>query len=72
MNKKKPVSGSGSVVSRATQQSRGRRIGKGKKNYQSNGSAVAIQGRFQGQGGRFNQVTAFSLWWYMFLEIHGI
>jgi len=71
MNKKKPVSGSGSVVSRATQQSRGRRIGKDKKNYQNSGSAVAIQGRFQGQGGRFNQVTAFSLC-YMFLEIHGI
>jgi len=57
MNKKKPLSGSGSVISRATQQSRGRRIGKGKKNYQSNGNAVAVQGRFQGQGGRFNQVS---------------
>lgn len=58
MNKKKPVSGPGSVVSRASQQSRGRRIGKGKKNYQSNVSAVAVQGRFQGQGGRFNQVIS--------------
>lgn len=57
MNKKKPVSGPGSVVSRETKQSRGRRIGKGNKNYQSNVNAVAVQGRFQGQGGRFNQVS---------------
>jgi hypothetical protein len=60
LNKNKPVFVPGNV-SRETWQSQGRRIGKGNKNYRSNAAAVAVQGRFQGQGRRFNQVTAFSL-----------
>jgi hypothetical protein len=71
MNKKKPLSGSGSVVSRETEHSRGRRLGKGNKNYQSNVSALAVQGRFQGQGGKFNQVSVFSSC-YMFSVVHGL
>ncbi|XP_023712819.1 uncharacterized protein LOC111867308 isoform X3 [Cryptotermes secundus] len=63
LNKKKPFSGPGSVTSRGTQQSRSRRGGKGNRNYQSNRSTVLIKGRFQGQGGKFNEASNRNQFW---------